>query len=1128
MSAGAAAASANVVGASSASSTSGPGGLRAEAIATRLGLHAPTPEQRAVIEADPRGQSIVVAGAGSGKTETMANRVVWMLANGHVAVPEVLGLTFTRKAAGELAERVRERIAQLVAEGIADVSLDPLESASVGTYNAFASSIYREHAMLIGREPDAAVLGEASAWQLARSVVAASDDPRLVELDASLDRVTGAVLSLSRALAENVADSRDVRAMARDFLGMRGLPIEAPRKRTDFTSFVDALGVVDALPPLLELADAYAVAKQARGFVEFSDQVALALAICEGHPAVVEAHRERYRTVLLDEYQDTSVVQTRLLATLFGRHSVMAVGDPDQSIYGWRGASAANLARFGRDFATGGDAAVYDLSTSWRNPRIVLDAANVLIRPLDAGIPKAELSASPFAGAGRIDCSWSETIEEEAEQVADWFAARLGRDADGRSPNGAVSNGAVPSGALLCRTFSDVGVFIAALRARGVPVHVLGMAGLLDQPVIADLVCVLRVLHDPTAGSELIRVLGGARWRIGAADLAALRGLGKWLADRDLAAQRLADDVRNELRASIAPDESPSIVDALDFLLTAPDSHSALRSFSETGLARMRRAGAQLQSLRRRAGLGLVDFVSLVQQELLLDIEVASNAAQPLGAPSLEAFDELLAGFADVSEHPTLGAFLAWLTEAEQRDRLTPRHDEPEPGAVQVLSIHGSKGLEWDIVAIPRLVEDELPSKPRSAKGWLAFGELPNEFKGDRDELPELQWRGAQSQAEFDQAATAFADENRARHADEERRLAYVALTRTRSELLLSGSWWSTQKTPRGPSPFLRELAQAGVLDLSLLPAVPAAEENPRDGAIAPMRWPLDPLGERRRAVEAAASAVREAARRPSGMGIGPQLAEQLKLLLEERRRRFEGPASPEIPARVPASRFKDYVDDPAAVAAALRRPMPLRPFRATRIGTLFHEWVEHRSTGESEAAAIDELDLGAADALEAGGLEPGARGTGAGRFIADAAPERLRALQTTFAASEWGGRRPIAVELELHLPMGPNVFVCKLDAVYEVPAGTALAARGIRYQVVDWKTGKAPASARDLELKQTQLALYRLAYASWAGIEPETIDAVFYFVEDDLVVRPDEVYDEAALRRAWASVASSASPAPA
>lgn len=1077
--------------------------IGAAAIAARLGLHQPTDEQRAVIEADPHGASIVVAGAGSGKTETMANRVVWLLANGHVAVPEVLGLTFTRKAAGELADRVRERVGQLVAEGIAEVELDPLEAAAVSTYNAFASTIYREHAMLIGREPDASVLGEASAWLLARSVASASTDPRLVELDASLDRVTGAVLALSRALAENVADSRDVRAFARDFLAMEGLPIEAPRKRTDFQTFTDALGVVGALPPLLDLADAYAAAKRERGYVEFSDQVALALAICERHPEVVDAYRERARTVLLDEYQDTSVVQTRLLSTLFRGHSVMAVGDPDQSIYGWRGASAANLARFANDFAPDGACGVYDLSTSWRNPRIVLDAANTLIGPLDAGIPKAPLVASPFAGPGRLDVAWAETIEEEADLVARWFAERLGR----------ARPGAAPSGALLCRTFANVGVFTDALRTRGVPVHVLGLAGLLDQPVIADLVCVLRVLHDPTAGSELVRVLGGARWRVGPADLAALHDLARWLADRDLASHRLDDEVRNGLRASIAPDESPSIVDALDFLLTAPDEHRALRGFSETGLGRMRRAGAQLQSLRRRAGLGLVDFVHLVVQELMLDIEVAANASQPLGAPSLEAFDELLASFADMAEHPTLGAFLGWLTEAEQRDRLAPRQDEPEPGAVQVLSIHGSKGLEWDLVAIPRMVDEELPSKPRTTKGWLAFGELPFDFKGDRHELPELQWRGVQSQAEFDVAVRAFADENRDRHAEEERRLAYVALTRTRDELLLTGSWWSTQKSSREPSPFLRELGVARVIDPGALPIAPAADENPREGATTRQQWPLDPLGTRRDRVRAAADAVRGAAEGPTGAGIGPRLADELRLLLEDRRRRFEGTGAAQIPARVPASRFKDYVDDPAAVAEQLRRPMPQRPYRATRIGTLFHAWVEHRSTGLGDAAAIDDGWPALADDAEQ-----------QGSLLTDAAPERLRALQATFEASEWGGRRPIAVELELHLPIDGHVFVCKLDAVYEVPPGGELAARGIRYQVVDWKTGAAPRDAHDLELKQTQLALYRLAYAKWAGVAPEEVDAVFYFVEEDRVIRPDRLYDEAALRRSWASVAR---PAP-
>ncbi|WP_350349515.1 ATP-dependent DNA helicase [Agromyces sp. G08B096] len=1080
--------------------------IAAAEIADRLGLHAPTPEQRAVIEADPTGRHLVVAGAGSGKTETMANRVVWLLANGHVDVPEVLGLTFTRKAAGELADRIRERVAQLVAGGIADLDLDPLEAASVGTYHSFASAIYREHALLIGREPDAAVLGEASAWQLARQVAASSSDPRLIELDLSLDRVTAAVLSLSRALAENVADARDVRAWTRDFLAMADLPIGRPRKRTPFESFTKALGVVDALPPLLELADAYAAAKRERGYVEFSDQVALALTICEGHPEVVAGYRERYRSVLLDEYQDTSVVQTRLLAVLFGGTAVMAVGDPDQSIYGWRGASAANLARFGRDFGGDAGASVFDLSTSWRNPRIVLDAANALIAPLDSGVAKAPLGASPFAGAGRLEVAWHETIDEEAAHVADWFAARvLGR------------GDAAPTGALLCRTFANVGVFAHALRERGVPVHILGIAGLLDQPVIADLVCALRVLHDPTAGAELIRLLAGARWRIGAADLAALRGLARWLAERDAASRRLEPDVRRGIRDSIAPEESPSIVDALDMLTSTPDEHRALAGFSAAGLARLRRAGAQLQSLRRRAGLGLVDFVALVQQELVLDIEVDANGDQPLGRPSLEAFDDLLSGFVEVSEQPTLGAFLGWLTEAEQRDRLAPRQDEPEPGAVQVLTIHGSKGLEWDVVAIPRLVDDELPAKPRTTAGWLAVGELPNDFKGDRDELPELMWRGSQSQHEFDEAMTAFRAENAARDAEEERRLAYVAVTRTRDELLLTGSWWATQKTPRQPSPYLRELVQAGIVSGEALPAASAFEQNPLAERSSTVVWPLDPLGPRRPRVEAAADAVRRAAERPTGAGIGPALRAELDLLLEERRRRLAGPDAPAIPVRVPASRFKDYVDDPAAVAEQLRRPMPQRPFRATRIGTLFHRWVEHRATGEGDAESIDALDGVPLDELAWADDAVGA----ADERLPDPAPERLRELQATFEASPWGGLRPSAVELELHLPLGAHVFVCKLDAVYEIAPDSELGAAGIRAQVVDWKTGKAPRDARDLELKQTQLALYRLAYSTWSGLPVEAIDACFYFVEDDRVIRPGELSDEAALRAAWAAAVS-------
>ncbi len=1076
--------------------------LSAVEIADALGLPRPTRQQEAVIEA-PLRPAIVVAGAGSGKTETMANRVVWLLANGHVRVPEVLGLTFTRKAAGELAVRIRRRIEQLVASGLADVEFDPFDAPEVATYNAFANAIFRENALLIGREPESAVLSEASAWQLARRLVVASEDERLVELDRSVDTVTSAVLALSRALAENVVEAAEVERMTSAFARLPELPVGSSRtKKALLESVQKAVEAVGALPPLLELAERFAEEKRRRGFVEYSDQVALALAVCERLPAVAEDYRRRFRVVLLDEYQDTSVVQTRLLSTLFGGEAVMAVGDPHQSIYGWRGASAANLGRFSVDFAGApGVADEYALSTSWRNPTRVLDAANALVGPLSAGSPVHVERLQPRPGAieGELATSFEQTVADEAEAVAAWLGERLARRGEDGEP---------PSAALLCRSLKRVDVFTSALAAREIPYHVLGLGGLLEQPVIADLVSALRVMHDPTAGSELIRLLTGARWRIGPKDIAALRRVASWLEARDHRFQELDPAVRDRLRRSVAGEESASLVDALDFVVEAPDGHGQLSGFSEVGLSRLREAGRQLDRLRSRAGLDLLDLVTLVQQELLLDIEVAANETARLGQASLDAFAEQIGSYLASDERATLGSFLAWLAEAEQRDNLAPRSEDPEPGTVQVLTIHGAKGLEWDVVAVPRMVEGELPGAPQSKRGWLAFGQLPYEFRGDSSELPVLAWRTAQDQKELDEAIAAFEEQIAARHAEEQRRLVYVAVTRAKRALLLTGSYWSTQTRPRGPGAYLLELQAAGLLPEDAFPDCDDPDENPLALASSTVSWPLDPLGLRRGRVEAAAAAVRAARAGAGGGSGGGVYAHDLDLLLAERARRQRDLGLVDLPTRIPASRFKDYVSDPASVATALRRPMPERPYRQTRLGTLFHRWVEDRYG--AAAGAADTLDAGPAE-LD----DPAAE-------LLEA--ERLTELQATFESSEWATRRPERVELEIHVTLADQVIVCKLDAIYRTDDGAH------DYQIVDWKTGKAPRDAEDLERKQLQLALYRLAFARYAGVPESRIDAVFYFVADDRVIRPERLYSEEELLALWtgATGSSAASAAPA
>jgi DNA helicase-2/ATP-dependent DNA helicase PcrA len=1057
--------------------------IGAAELAARLGQPTPTVQQQAVIEA-PLTPALVVAGAGSGKTETMANRVLWLLANGLVQENEVLGLTFTRKAAGELGQRIGRRIGQLREAGLLPAD-DSFEQPTVSTYNSFANAIFRDNALLVGREPESVLLSDSAAWLLARSVVRSSTDDRLVPLGRSLNAVTDAVLELSRELGENVVESSRVVRLAEDFAALGELPYsDSPAKRTPYASVTKAIGDVSALPVLVDLADRYAAEKKRRGLVEFSDQVALALAVCERRPAVAAGYRDRFRVVLLDEYQDTSVVQTRLLAALFAGHGVMAVGDPHQSIYGWRGASAANLARFGDDFGAGESVAEFALSTSWRNATTILAAANAVVGPLTAaGRVRVEpLRPRDGAPAGTVLARYAETVEEEATGVAEWLAGQLAvPKPDGQSRDAAI----------LFRSRSAMGLFAEALEARGVPHHILGLGGLLQAPEIVDLVSALRVLHDPSAGSHLIRLLSGARWSIGARDLQHLSRVAGWLHNRDWSQRRLSEELTRRMRESVASDDGRSIVDALDFVTEAPEGHSQLEGFSPVGLRRLRAAGEQLTFLRSRTGLALPDLVRLVEQELLLDIEVAAHDRSVHGPANLYAFHDELDSFLASDDLATLGSFLGWLERAERQDTMGPRSENSEPGTVQLLTIHGSKGLEWDIVVVPRLVIDELPAKPKEGSGWLRFGKLPYEFRGDSAELPLLAWRGCETQKDFDGRLAEYTVALADRHRAEERRLAYVAVTRARDELLLTGSFWSHTTRPRAASPFLAELFETGLLNE--FPLLSQHEDNPRAGSALTAEWPLDPLGSRRHRVERAAVAVQEAigAVRSGEDPDAGRWQRDIDLLLAERDAAAARAELVELPTRIPASRFKDYVTDPSGVAAALRRPMPERPYRQTRLGTLFHGWVESRFGGSGTGDLLDSLP-----------------------HELDADPEQspvdeaeLARLQATFERSEWAGRKPVEVEVEVHVRVAEQIVICKIDAVYEIDG---------RYRIVDWKTGKAPADAAELELRQLQLALYRLAFARWRGIDPDLVDAEFYYVSEDRVIRPDRIYSEEDLRELW------------
>jgi len=1117
----------------------------------------PTDEQRAVIEHPLRGTTLVVAGAGSGKTETMANRVVWLIANGIVPPDAVLGLTFTRKAAAELRERIATRLAtfarnladaasrgtvsaaeQARAAELTELLADGLDLPEVSTYNSFAAGVLQEFGLAASIPPGAAIIDDAAAWRIAREVVINSDDEALRHSELSISRLIETVINLDHAIADNLCTPEQVTRVVEEFSRVLLLPYNEkdPVGGPDGKNYApvrDAVASVAETPLLARLAHDFSLEKQRRGVLEFSDQLALAIRTVERSTDAVVALRRRHRAVLLDEVQDTSVGQTRLLSRIFAGVPLMAVGDPHQSIYGWRGASAEGLKSFHRDFratraavgaAAGAAAGAADgaadraaasetattltLSTSWRNPAVVLDAANTIAAPLVAGaaIPVPQLAPRPGAAAGQIEWCYPETLAEEHARVAAWMH-------DAREAHRA-EHGTLPTAAVIVRTRKHMPGFAAALTAAGVPNRIVGLGGLLSTPEITDIVSTLRCLWYADASGDLIRILTGPRFRIGVADIAGLRDAARWFAQRDISQQRLSDAERAADAILPDPDRSFTLIDALDQLAAMKDpNHAALRGLSETGFLRLRDAGRTLAQLRQGVGSDIVELIWAVVRALRLDIELEANESlghdgSAVALSNIDAFLTLVEQHLAVDSHGTLASVLEWLERATLSDDAAEYVAAPVPGTVQLITVHGAKGLEWDLVAIPRLVESEFPGAPRDGTGWLRRGQLPDELRGDAAARPELNWRIAATQRELKERIADYSAELKERHADEERRLAYVAVTRAARRLLLTGSFWAGQVRPRTPSPYLLELQERGVI--SGLPLQSAHDSDPSDADELTLQWPLDPLGARSAAVLRAAAVVREQIE----AGTPPadaELDETVRLLLAERARaRHAGTELGELPDRITASTFHEFVEHSVQSQRDRVRPIPQRPYRRTRIGNLFHEWVERRSTTAHGTAVplfgFDtweaELDLADPD------------------DDAWAVERELAPLQRNFEASRWAELQPIAVELEVTLPFAGRNLVCKLDAVYRFDEGDRT-----RYEVVDWKSGRAPRDAAERASRFLQLDLYRHAYAQWAGIDPADIDVTLFYVAEGTELRGETQRSFAELEELWCAAAATVSP---
>jgi DNA helicase-2/ATP-dependent DNA helicase PcrA len=1049
-----------------------------------------TPEQLAAVGA-PLEPGLILAGAGSGKTEVMAARVVHLVASRQVRAEEVLGLTFTTKATASLAARVRaglDRLRRLSSSGAGS----PLTAAELDgepvvlTYNGYGARLVADHGLRIGVEPQARLAPEGLRWQLAMSVVRRWEEPLEVDL------LPVSVAERVRQLADEMSSHLTTPAAIRMSTGrLRAMVAAVPKPGAKAKQ---ALATAQTRLQLLALVEAFEKAKRDALLLDYGDQIALAAELA-AQQVVAAAERTAYRVVLLDEYQDTGVGQRMLLQRLFGLgHPVTAVGDPAQSIYGFRGASVGNILRFPEHFphVSGDPAKIYPLTTNFRSGGAILDVANRVVGGLAEAsglrVPPPILQPRPGRettgtepGAVRV------RMLSDAETEAQWVADGI-REACEERLKLHTTHCAEPDcegwheAAILCRRRSQFGLLRQALELSGVPVEVVGLGGLLDAPEVADLVAVLRVLYDATANTGLLRLLTGPRWRIGLRDLDAM--------GRRASALVRGGAVPVEAGAPLRIGSDEAEVGALCDVLEHLDDADLIRSapLSPEADRRLRRLAGELATLRRRVDQPLPDLIADIERTTGLDIELEASPARLRRGrrANVLAFLDVAADFVGLDGQTDLGAFLASLDAAEKAEDGYDIGVPSAADAVKLMTVHAAKGLEWDVVCVPGLAKGVFPGSRRTSPWPWRAEAVPGDLRGDRDDLPE--WTDTTPKG-----CTAYSDAVKRVEGYEERRLAYVAVTRAREVLLCSGFWWSaTARKPLIPrSVFFAEIDEACAAGAGL---VEEAAPEPLDGDANPLlaeerhadvSWPPAPVVPD--AVRWAAAEVNRLLQEEPAEQTRPvpSLEEDERIaawrrdadLLLRERAASRGHRDVVMPQALSVSEVVQVSDDPAGYAARLARPMPLPPAPAARRGTSFHAWVEQRSGAYRALLGPDDLP-GASDESMA---QPG---------------DDLRSLQEAFLSTSWAERIPVAVEVGFELVLAGVLVRGRIDAVYEVDG---------RFDIVDYKTGARPKgeAARGAAI---QLAVYRAAYAEIAGVAPEEVGAAFLYVREGEsgLVRPE------------------------
>jgi DNA helicase-2/ATP-dependent DNA helicase PcrA len=678
------------------------------------------PDQRRAVT-HGTGPLLIVAGAGTGKTQVITRRIAWLIATRRARPSEILALTFTDKAADEMAMRVD----QLVPYGYTDTR--------IATFHAFGDEIVREFALELGLPTDVRVLSRPETVIFLRENLFRFELDRFRPLGDPTRFLSAMAALFSRCKDEDVSPT-DYRAYA-DRLTRQATAAEGD----------DAAVLAEEAAAQAELASAYARYQELlaeRGFVDFGDQVGLALGLLRRSPAARRAVSDRFRFILVDEFQDTNRAQAELVGLLAERHrNVTVVGDDDQAIYAFRGAAIGNILGFESRYS---GCRTIVLRRNYRSRAPILEAAYRLIRFNDPDRLEVRTGIDKRLVAQRVATDPPPVVARAhatASDEADWVAAEIGRR---------IAAGARPRDhAVLVRANAAADPILRSLNMAAIPWRFSGTSGLYGRPEVRRLLAFLRAVADLGSSVDLYAVATEEPYALGGPDMTAIMNMTRrrhrtlWEILGELERQpgilRLESDTRTSVTRLVAE----------------------MRDYAT--MAHERPTGEVLYAFLRRSGT----LARLAATETMVAEEAVSNIAR--------FFDIVRSQSALLADDrvPFVARHLATLIEAGD-DPATADID-PDSDAVAVLTVHKAKGLEWPTVFIVGLADGRFPIRQ-----WKDPLEMPADLV-----------RGEPTESDTGLA--------------EERRLCYVAMTRARDELVLSHGADYGGGRVRRVSPFVLE-----------------------------------------------------------------------------------------------------------------------------------------------------------------------------------------------------------------------------------------------------------------------------------------------------------------------------------